>query len=62
MASILKGDFNIEECLSFTEVSTEGVQQEETSDGSECGRVKARVAPGVMQGMVCVHLSLSKCL
>jgi hypothetical protein len=45
VGSILKIDFSIKECLSFTGVSAEGVQQEEACQFG-MWRVKARVALG----------------
>lgn len=61
MVSILKGVFNIKDYLHFPEVGTEGVQQEEASDGT-AWESKSQDCPGEAQWMVCVHLNLRKCL
>lgn len=45
MVSILKGVFNIKACLHFPEVNTEGVQQEEASDGT-AWESKSQGCPG----------------
>lgn len=48
MVSILKGVFNIKDYLHFPEVGTEGVQQEEASDGT-AWESKSQDCPGEAQ-------------